>query len=105
MLAPSFSRLPPASVIKTGRRSRSPSSATSFGFGISYVFGEIESIDEGEDEELVITLADPEEGAFAAVFTLYEDGIFYPTSAVSRDQFQMSLDYEFNFGNPLGEEE
>ncbi len=79
--------------------------ATTFGFGISYAFGEIESIDEGEDEELVIELSDPEEGAFAVAFTLYEDGIFYPTSAVSRDQFQMSLDYEFNFGNPLGEEE
>lgn len=79
-----------------------------FGFGLSYAFGEVASVEEGEEEELLVELDEEAESyearAIAMNFeeveevpliTLYADG----------DDNRLEAQFDYSYGDPTAEEE
>lgn len=79
--------------------------ATSLSLGVSYAFGEVESIDE-EDGEPVYVLSEEGLEEKKLAITLTKNGEEYLLSQFKLDEdTHIEIEYEFTFENPLAEEE
>ena len=79
--------------------------AASLSLGVSYAFGEVESIDE-EDGEPVYVLSEEGLEEKKLAITLAKNGEEYLLSQFKLDEdTHIEIEYEFTFENPLAEEE
>ncbi len=79
--------------------------AASLSLGVSYAFGEVESIDE-EDGEPVYVLSEEglEEKKLAITLTKHDEEYLLSQFKLDEDT-HIEIEYEFTFANPLAEEE
>ena len=77
-----------------------------YGAGVSYAFGTIAEIEEGEDEEVFVLDEEAqnyEEGRYAIAIDQYE-GNYYAIDYVEGDDTHLTWEFEFTFADPTIEE-
>ena len=77
-----------------------------YGAGVSYAFGTIAEIEEGEDAEVFVLdeeAEDYEEGRYAIAIDQYE-GNYYAIDYVEGDDTHLTWEFEFTFADPTIEE-